>query len=581
MAIWRNLCDREILSTNRGLNLPTGLRYLVKAIRFPLSWIHPRVNGLNKASLPIPANQSAPRTRRVAGQEIEIKLLALPADLARIADLALIRAMIRGEVSRGREHTTYYDAPDLALARRGLALRLRRRGSQRIQAVKTMGLPASADGAGVAIRREWEWPVQGDQPDLSLLRGEGLEEMIPLPLAARLAGIFSTDIQRTLIPLHLGNGVEIEMALDLGQASALSRDTGAAAGGRAHRVISEVELELKRGSIADLFRLAVAIHGRVPLRLSTRSKADIGFALLTGARPGPAPARPLAITPITTVTEAFRHVMRNGLAHMLDNQEALVMEDGTGDSAALRELAAAARRLDAGYGLFRRLVYTDQGDALRLELRRHARVLEKARAWQRLAMALGDLEPDQRRPLAGAVSQARAKALDRVRRLLNAPEWTGWQLAFAQWLEEGEWSRQPHGCPFGTMMDEMAGPLLAKRIAKALRCGILLDQRQPLGLDDAVKLTRRMKYLRYALDYCRAVWPADRVRPLLDMVDALLVPLKAAAGAAAGATMLEKLGYMAAGDAMRRQGLVALAPVPSLWANFTPLAARFTERPKV
>jgi len=538
------------------------------------------VNGLNKAPFPTPANQSVPRARRAAGREVEIKLLAAPADLARIADLALIRAMIRAEVLRGREHTTYYDVPELALARRGLALRLRRRGGQRIQAVKTMGIPASADGAGVTIRREWEWPIQGDQPDSSLLRGDGLEEMIPPALAARLTGIFSTDIQRTLIPLHLGDGVEVDMALDVGQAAAISHDTGAAAGGRAHRIISEVELELKCGSIADLFRLAAAIHGRVPLRLSTRSKADIGFALVTGARPGPTPARPLAVTPLTTVTEAFRHVMRNGLAHMLDNQEALVTVDGTGDAAALRELAAAARRLDAGYGLFGRLIHTDRGDVLRLELRRHARILEKARAWQRLALSLGDLEPEQRRPLAGAVSQARAKALDRVRRLLNAPEWTGWQLAFAQWLEEGEWSRQPHGCPFGTMMDEIAGPLLAKRIDKALRAGSLLDQRQPFGLDDAVKLTRRMKYLRYALDYCRAVWPAERVRPLLDMVDALLVPLKVAASAAAGGAMLDKLGYSMGGDALRRQGRAALASVPALWGSFTPLAARFTGRPK-
>ncbi|MDG5494079.1 CYTH and CHAD domain-containing protein [Niveispirillum sp. BGYR6] len=538
------------------------------------------MNGLNKAPLPTPANQSVPRARRGGGQEIEIKLLAAPADLGRIADLALVRAMIKGEVQRGREYTTYYDAPDLSLARRGLALRVRRRGSLRIQAVKTLGLRGTADGAGVAIRREWEWPLPGDQPDFTLLRGDGLEEMIPPALTARLAGIFSTDIQRTLIPLHLGDGVEVEMALDLGQALALSRDTGAAAGGQAHRIISEVELELKRGSIADLFRLAAALHGRVPLRLSTRSKADIGFALVTGARPGPTPARPLAITPITTVTEAFRHVMRNGLAHLLDNQEALVTEDGTGDALALRELAAATRRLDAGYGLFRRLIHTDRGDALRRELRRHAKLLEKARAWQRLALALGSLEMDQRRPVVGAVSQARAKALGRVRHLLNAPEWTAWQLGFAQWLEEGEWTRQPHGCPFGTMMDEMAGPLLAKRIEKALRVGSLPDPRQVPSLEQAAKLARRMKYLRYALDYCRAVWPADRVRPLLDMVDALLVPLKAASGAAAGGAMLDKLGYPAAGDAMRNQGRVALAPVPALWASFTPLAARFTERPK-
>lgn len=512
------------------------------------------------------------RLRPSTGREVELKLLATPADLARIPDLSFIREHVAGDEVRGREVTTYFDTPDFSLARRGVALRVRRKGARRVQTVKTLGAGDGSDGAGVAVRREWEWPLTSDQPDLGLLQGQGLDELVPPGIANRLEPLFCTDIQRTLLPLRVETGARLEMALDIGEARAWPQrqDSG---GTGPHRTISEVELELAHGDVGALFRTAAAIHDRIPLRLTMRSKADIGLSLLTGAQAKAVPARPLALTPITTVTEAFRHVARNGLAHMLDNQDAFATDAGA-DPEILRELAAATRRLDTGYSLFRDLINTAQGDGLHEGLQALARPLEKARRWQRLAQAVTDLDPAIRKSALGPVSAARQKALAKARNVLLSPAWTGWQLGFAVWLEGGEWTSQPQSCPFGTAMGEVAGDLLARRLGKVLKAGRPLSRQQLVTADHVVPLHKQIRKLRYALDFCRAVWPAERVRALLEVMDTLRPLVKQAADAERGARLLADIGLEEAASAMRRQWAVPGAAWRPHWEMLTGLVAQ-------
>lgn len=501
------------------------------------------------------AKPKAPRSPRPA-REVEIKLLADPADLPRIAALALVRDRLVSQADPVRQHTTYYDTPGLVLARRGLALRLRRQGMKREQSIKTLASGEGADGAGIAVRREWRWQVEGDGLDTALLSRGDLTELLPPDLPDQLVPLFATDVQRTALLLRVGAEGRVELALDLGQAQVMAPDGTPSA----RLIISEVELELIQGRVADLFRLAAEIHGRIPLRLSTRSKADQGLALLTGAQPRAHPVRPLGISPITTVTEAFRHIGRNGLAHLLDNQPAF--SEGMGDAAALREMASAVRRLNTGYGLFADLIHTDQGDELRDRLRRLGRRLERARDWQKVAVALTELPQDIRRGAVGAVSAARAKALDKALNLLEEPDWTGWQLDFAAWLEGGDWAAQPHGCPFGTTLAEIAGDMLRMRLDKVRSGGL------PDDVDMAVKAHRRLRKLRYALDFCRAVWPAERVAPLLRAVEALRDPLKQVADDMKAAEMLDGIGQEAPAQALRKHAAAALKPLPPLWTAF-------------
>lgn len=501
----------------------------------------------------------------ISGREVELKLLVAPDDLARIADLALVRTLIKGDIQRSRDTTTYFDTPDLALARRGVALRVRRRGHRRIQTVKMIGEAEPHDGAGVSVRREWQWTIDSDQPRLDLIDGDGLQELVPATVAARVTGLFVTDIQRTLLPLATGDGSLIELALDIGQASVTLHDK-APGGDVRQRTICELEIELRQGEVAALFELAAAIHDRIHLRLSTRSKADIGLSLITGAQPKAVLARPLALTPVTTVTEGFRHIMRNGLAHLLDNQDAVA---ATGNAAPdiLRELAAATRRLETGYGLFRPYIYDEKGDRLRQSLRDLARPLERARRWQRLAAGLAVLEAPLRRQVVGAVSQARERALSKARTTLLSPDWTAWQLSFAAWLERGHWVRDG-ASPFGPTMEESSADMLSRRLGKVLKAGRALSRARVPSPEELVRLHKQMRKLRYTLDFCRAVWPPERVEALLAAVDTLRPLIKRAADAERGARLLAAIDQPQAAAALRSSLGDAQGDWGQAWAAF-------------
>ncbi|WP_162937343.1 CYTH and CHAD domain-containing protein [Indioceanicola profundi] len=474
-----------------------------------------------------------PRTAGTSsgGREVELKLHATPGDLTQIAELDLVSAATIAGPGRKRQHTTYYDTPGLELARRGLALRVRREAGRQVQAVKTMGGGGAGDSAAIAIRREWEWEITGDGPDLATLRTGELATVVPADLLDQLGPVFSTDVQRATFQLRPHPQAEVELALDRGQISARSLD-----GGTTHAAISEVELELKNGRLADLFSLALAIHERVPLRLASRSKADLGLTLLTGRLPAAAPARPLGLTPFTTVAEAFRHIGRNGLSHLLDNEPAVLAGS---DPEALREMAAAVRRLDAAFGLFKTVVTSARGKGLRTELRHLGAALETARTWERMhdrhiAPLMHDA--DSPRSLAAAVAGRRRVARVAALESLASPRWTGWMLAFGAWLEGGDWAE---GGPFAVPMTELAPTLLAERLDRVARAAKVLSGKE--GGENWRKLWRRTQRLRYAVDFCRAVFPPDRVRPLRTAVEDFRAVLKVAADADQAIGLLDDL----------------------------------------
>ena len=88
--------------------------------------------------------------------------------------------------------TTYFDTPDLALARHGISLRVRCNGEARVQTVKWR----EQDGHSPFGRGEREWPVDHDEPDLSLVAntpaGAALDECGPVALRPA----FVTDVRR-------------------------------------------------------------------------------------------------------------------------------------------------------------------------------------------------------------------------------------------------------------------------------------------------------------------------------------------------------------------------------------------------
>lgn len=79
--------------------------------------------------------------------EAELRLAVPRGQGARLLGHPALRATLASMPEARHEVTTYFDTPDLALARKGLSLRVRRTGGRRVQTLE-------ADGAAnsVALR---------------------------------------------------------------------------------------------------------------------------------------------------------------------------------------------------------------------------------------------------------------------------------------------------------------------------------------------------------------------------------------------------------------------------------------------
>lgn len=159
---------------------------------------------------------------------------------------------------------TYFDTKKYKLERRGLSLRVRRNGSSFVQTIK------ATPGASIN-RGEWENDIKDKTPDLKKTKHTPFDKLNAKKLSGQLSPIFRTSVRRATIPVHTRRS-EIEIALDRGHIIA----------GRRSRAIAELELELKRGSSADLFQLAKTIAQRFRAELYLPSKADRGYRLARG-----------------------------------------------------------------------------------------------------------------------------------------------------------------------------------------------------------------------------------------------------------------------------------------------------------
>lgn len=150
----------------------------------------------------------------------------------------------------------YYDTPEQSLRQARVALRIRKAGDQWIQTLKTAG---EINASGLSRRGEWEWPLSGNQLDLSLLSGHLPQQIDP----STLEPLFSTNFKRTTWLVKHERSL-IEVALDQGEIFAAPKRVP----------ISEVELELKSGDSDDLLALADRLRQQIPLQVSTISKAE-------------------------------------------------------------------------------------------------------------------------------------------------------------------------------------------------------------------------------------------------------------------------------------------------------------------
>jgi len=306
---------------------------------------------------------AAPEPDLVApDQEIELKLTCRdPLYLAGITATPILAAA--RDKSIRRLDSLYYDTQDQRLRRAGFTLRVREVGDRFVMTVKQR-----QDGGLARFEREEALPS-------ATLDREALGRLLPPEVLdglgdAPVLPLFSSRIEREMGTLDFA-GSTIEVALDRGRIVA----------GERSEAVAEIELELKRGSPAALYQLALELAGHAPLVPSGRTKSDRGFALTSNSA-DPEPPNKLRLSRRSTADEALGAILGVALAQAVHH---LPRVAGRADPEGVHQLRVALRRLRMGLWLVKRAGGGALVQILTEEVRWLAGELGDARDWDVLA----------------------------------------------------------------------------------------------------------------------------------------------------------------------------------------------------
>jgi inorganic triphosphatase YgiF len=265
-------------------------------------------------------------------EEVELKLALAEAHQPRF----LRHPLLAQAAARHLEtlDNIYYDTTDFALRRRGISLRLRRKGRDWLQTVKLAGNST----AGLSSRPEWEVPYTGHF-DFSAVDMAPVREWLQRPkLLSRIVPICETRFRRLTWRFAATPGAVL-LTLDRGWIIANGR----------REAISEVELELAGAPMHAIFELATQLAQRVTLTPSVLSKAERGYRLHIGAPQTPFKAGPVPLLAAMTPLEAFRRIAMSCLEHLQQNHSGALTSD---DPEYIHQMRVATRRLRAVLRLF-------------------------------------------------------------------------------------------------------------------------------------------------------------------------------------------------------------------------------------
>lgn len=430
-------------------------------------------------------------------REIELKLECEPDALDRVRRSRTVARLMQGKASAGNLRSIYFDTEDFTLMQNGLALRVREVGDKRIQTLKT----DTENGGPASDRGEWEAALQsdGEGPDLNRLPTSLRNRIRKLARGATISPRLVSDIHRTASHLHTDDGGEIELAIDSGTMRANGRVLP----------ISEVELELKRGKPADLYRLALALADIAPLRVGMRSKAARGRALAIGEPPQAMRADGVVVPDGASVEDVYALILRHCLSHLLNN-EAAAFEGASSEG--LHQMRVALRRLRSAFIAFGGLMSGDAVDDMAREAKWLTRAIGQARDHdvflsEIIAPVIAE-NPDDKtfRDFQAAAEKARGEAWVAARAAMRSPRMTRFVLQLALYIDERGWrlaEEKPDLTALGKPVAGFAAGALDKRLKKVRKLGRDIDH---LEIKDRHELRKRLKKLRYTLSFFASLY---------------------------------------------------------------------------
>jgi inorganic triphosphatase YgiF len=235
-------------------------------------------------------------------------------------------------------------------------------------------------------------------------------------------------VRRTVYPL-----------VDNAHAIALTVDQGAIDTGTRSQPLCEIELELKRGSAADLFDLARELTQALPARLAVKSKSERGYEILDGQQELPVKAASIDLHTGMSAREAFKTIGLACLKQAINNEPALIR----GDPEGVHQMRVGLRRLRAAMSLFAALLHDPQTAAIKNELKWLAGELGPARELEvLLSRVVAPMKRRHRRwrgmpSLSHELAERRDAALARAQAAVQSVRFRALTLDVAAWLEAG------------------------------------------------------------------------------------------------------------------------------------------------
>ncbi len=445
-----------------------------------------------------------------APREIELKLECEEPDLALLAAHPLLKGKGRAKVSL--LDTVYYDTAKGDLRDAGLSLRLRNDKGAIVQTLK-----AVAQSAGLFDRPEWEWSIAGSQPDPALLAETPAAAILADAKDPQLEAQFRSVVKRTSRSLTFGAST-ISATLDSGR---LETHKGNAP-------LCELELELKSGSAADLFGLAISLSETVPLKLGALSKGERGNALVDETLLRPSKAQIPTLEEGISTGDAFVRLAQ-GCLRQLRLNEAVFLHDRNAE--ALHQMRVALRRLRSLFALFKPMLGGDEeGQRLRIDIKR---VTEPFGAARNLDVYLNEtlaaeiaLRPDEPglQALRERILVEQKQAQEAVHGVLVSQVWRRLLLDLVTWLEVGDWrSRgtaerdaiaQAAPVPEGISYRDRPARDFAGKVLERLRRRVKKRGRHLAKLDPEARHDVRIeaKKLRYGAEFFAPLFPQKTAR---------------------------------------------------------------------
>jgi inorganic triphosphatase YgiF len=416
--------------------------------------------------------------------EIELKF-QLPEAKKKI----VLQALNKQKAQKIHLQAKYYDTPDRLLAKNYVAIRLRQEGECWVQTFK-----AASKNHLQRIEEDIYLGKCNQEPELDLSHyqhNQTVQTVLREILGDQPADLtlqFQTDVQRSFHVFEF-EGSQIEVCLDDGEIRTPNDQAK----------ICEVEFELKKGSAQHLIEFSKTWVDKYQLWLDVRSKAERGNLLAMGKLVSPAvKAKSLKLNPKSSAEQAMQQIVENTLNHILPNAAAIA--DGVAEAEHIHQARVGLRRLRSTLKHFSN--WSSQIDPTwESQLAEIFRALGQSRdndAIQDSVIPLiqKDCELDLILPQAADTE---------IAQLLSEPRTTQLFLSLLSF----------------TYAENDAKSKLSKQVAKSLTKlyhKILEDTAQfsTLAVEQQHRTRKRVKQLRYCIDFIAGLYPEKDVQQFLD-----------------------------------------------------------------